>query len=678
MLLKSGNNHFKTVEGPKTVATVYRPEDEPDQSNYSRNWNNFNCTVCGNDLATKFHAYTLRWSESEIVWSLDGIDIHRYVVGRSISKPFLPLAIATYREDGYEPHQDWEKNQLVIQSVVVRQKRPIESAPAKVEYEDLLFDNFTNDGRPRADFWRLHRGKRTPDRAIIQRASTWYDPDCVDVSNGSLRIMVSQNASTEYNYSLGRIDSIGRWNILFGEVEWRMKIYNFRGGMQALHLTVSECDPGPSLPCSEDVPRIVFDISHFSIIETRYYFDGVDYAQKLHERYMEFIGTQILGEFHTYLIRWTETHVTWHIDGKQIFTLRKTTDQKFPSKPMHVSMTPLINQYLTPSNPSSDEHETYPSWRSVVMEIDYYLSFRIGKCQKARRKAKRPKKQPMRKMTPAMVRRMVRMLTIGKAHHSFRSVANALQLDESTVRSHLQDRNIKCFKKIKRNLIPETQKEARRKCAMNLRKTIRMSDVPNMLFLDECYICVGKYFNYQNERCYGYSLETISDGKKFKQFPRQLCVRWFLAPFLFPVDLPSLFEVRFQPEPAYLQGQLPKTDAGGPPLRSGSKFGDFVSGQSTVPRGSNCAGLFERKMPCFIPNADIPPNSPISIPSIIVCGSLLKERVNKHGLISSFDRLAKILKDEWEAISQQVIQDSINSWMSRVRKVEKARGSHIE
>ncbi|OWA55334.1 hypothetical protein BV898_19718, partial [Hypsibius exemplaris] len=113
----------------------------------------------------------------------------------------------------------------------------------------------------------------------------------------------------------------------------------------------------------------------FSIIETRYYFDGVDYEQKLHERYMEFIGTQKLSEFHTYLIRWTETHVTWHINGKQIFTLRKTTDQKFPSKPMHVSMTPLINQFLAPSNPSSDEHETYPSWRSVVMEIDYHKPF---------------------------------------------------------------------------------------------------------------------------------------------------------------------------------------------------------------------------------------------------------------------------------------------------------------
>ncbi|OQV19318.1 hypothetical protein BV898_06736 [Hypsibius exemplaris] len=78
---------------------------------------------------------------------------------------------------------------------------------------------------------------------------------------------------------------------------------------------------------------------------------------------------------------------------------------------------------------------------------------------KSAAEGEKAKKQPMRKMTPAMVRRMVRMLIIGKAHHSFRSVANALQLDESTVRSHLQDRNIKCFKKIKRNLIPETQRK---------------------------------------------------------------------------------------------------------------------------------------------------------------------------------------------------------------------------
>ncbi|OWA53202.1 hypothetical protein BV898_17635 [Hypsibius exemplaris] len=110
--------------------------------------------------------------------------------------------------------------------------------------------------------------------------------------------------------------------------------------------------------------------------------------------------------------------------------------------------------------------------------------FASENARKARRKAKKPKKQPMRKLTLAMVRRMMRMLTNGRAHHCFRFVANAHQLDKSTVQSHLQDRNIKCFKKIKRNLIHKTQKETRRKCVMNLHKTTRMSNVPNMLFLD--------------------------------------------------------------------------------------------------------------------------------------------------------------------------------------------------
>ncbi|OQV15810.1 hypothetical protein BV898_10062 [Hypsibius exemplaris] len=86
----------------------------------------------------------------------------------------------------------------------------------------------------------------------------------------------------------------------------------------------------------------------------------------------------------------------------------------------------------------------------------------------------------------------------------------------------------------------------------------------------------------------------------------------------------------------------------------------------------------EEEMSCFIWNPDIPPNSPDLNPLNYFMWSLRKERVNKHALISSFDRLAKILKDEWEAISQQVIQDSINSWMSRVRKMKKSRGSHIE
>jgi hypothetical protein len=77
-------------------------------------------------------------------------------------------------------------------------------------------------------------------------------------------------------------------------------------------------------------------------------------------------------------------------------------------------------------------------------------------------------------------------------------------------------------------------------------------------------------------------------------------------------------------------------------------------------------------------NAEIPPNSTDLNPLDYCVRSILKERLNENGLISNFDRLAEILKKEWEAIPQQVIQDSIDSWMSRVHNVEKAAGGHIE
>jgi hypothetical protein len=58
--------------------------------------------------------------------------------------------------------------------------------------------------------------------------------------------------------------------------------------------------------------------------------------------------------------------------------------------------------------------------------------------------------------------------------------------------------------------------------------------------------------------------------------------------------------------------------------------------------------------------------------------SYLKERLNKHGLISSFDRLKMILQEEWEVIPQQLINDSIDSWLSRLHKVERTRSGHME
>jgi len=71
------------------------------------------------------------------------------------------------------------------------------------------------------------------------------------------------------------------------------------------------------------------------------------------------------------------------------------------------------------------------------------------------------KKQPLREIDPKMAATIIRRLTINKAQHSFRSVARDFGIDEKSIRNFLKKEGINCYKKKKRNLIPNTQEVKR-------------------------------------------------------------------------------------------------------------------------------------------------------------------------------------------------------------------------
>ena len=262
-----------------------------------------------------------------------------------------------------------------------------------------------------------------------------------------------------------------------------------------------------------------------------------------------------------------------------------------------------------------------------------------------------------------MVRRMARMLTTGKFHHSFRSVARSLEIDKSTVRYHMKKRGEKCFKKIRRNLISKAQQETYRKRCMNLRKTLGSSDVPSILFTDECYFIVGKHFNHQNERCYGKSLASIPDEKKFRESPKT-----FLSAMVFGgvshdgrsslIALKSGFKLNQETYQEKCLIPFLKN------LPEGLDADSVILYQDRAPCyvGKKTQSFLEENSLRFIRNADIPSNSPDLNPLDYCVWSLLKEQVKKYGLITSFGRLEKILQKEWRAIPQEAIQDSVDSW----------------
>jgi len=68
--------------------------------------------------------------------------------------------------------------------------------------------------------------------------------------------------------------------------------------------------------------------------------------------------------------------------------------------------------------------------------------------------------------------------------------------------------------------------------------------------------------------------------------------------------------------------------------------------------------------PSYVPSASMPPkSSDLNVLDYCVW-SLLKELLNKYGLISNFKKLKKLLKKEWRAIPRRVIQEAVDSWLS--------------
>ena len=322
--------------------------------------------------------------------------------------------------------------------------------------------------------------------------------------------------------------------------------------------------------------------------------------------------------------------------------------------------------------------EIYPIFKGIMSKRTLY-SIASDYQKGIMKTSKAPQKNRSKKVTPNIVKRMTRCLTTGRAHYSYRSVAKLLNVSEGTVRYHAKLRGINCYKKQRQNLIPKLQREKRRLCCMRIRKKYRTSDLPKLLFADECYVVVGKNFNHQNERCYGKELDLIPDHKKFREFPKtSLCAMIFGT-----VSSGGRSKLIVLKSGFRLNQHTYKEECLKPLLRSLPSNLDpattiFWQDKAPCHIAAPVQAFLGKKLPCFVRKDDVPPGSPDLNPLDFCIWSLLKERLNKYGLITNFEKLAKILKKEWRAIPQKVIRDSCDSWLRRVRKVENAGGGHIE
>ena len=73
-----------------------------------------------------------------------------------------------------------------------------------------------------------------------------------------------------------------------------------------------------------------------------------------------------------------------------------------------------------------------------------------------------------------------------------------------------------------------------------------------------------------------------------------------------------------------------------------------------------------------------PPNSPDLNPVDYAIWGALQEKIYLRRKFNTVDQLKMAIVEEWENLSQRVIDRSINEWRHRLEKVVENQGGHIE
>lgn len=186
-------------------------------------------------------------------------------------------------------------------------------------------DEFNVDGAPDAARWNFETGGGGWGNNELQ---TYTDSrNNSYVSNGTLKIHARKNSNS---WTSARMVTAGKATWKYGRFEIRAKLPTGRGTWPALWMMPQNSIYG-GWPQSGEI----------DIMEHVGYDPGKVYGTVHTEAYNHKLGTQKGGnvlvsnfntEFHLYAIEWTETEITWYVDGKSYFTFvnEKKTYKEWP------------------------------------------------------------------------------------------------------------------------------------------------------------------------------------------------------------------------------------------------------------------------------------------------------------------------------------------------------------
>jgi beta-glucanase (GH16 family) len=228
-----------------------------------------------------------------------------------------------------------------------------------LQYVEVFRDDF-NGNSVNASKWNLANVAST-----VNEELEYYAPDEVWQEQGLLFLRSQRRNYGDRQYTSGRVDTKDKFELFYGEVEWRAKLPKGKGLWPALWLLQWQCPV--AIPCPDghwppeidvmeargDIPNKVTTTLHYG----KYPHNG--YQTK------EYFGPDFTADFHNYKVLWDPNQVIFYVDGKEVL---KITDKNIiPQEKQYLIMNTAVGGWYS-GNP--DESTPFPAhfiidWVSV-------------------------------------------------------------------------------------------------------------------------------------------------------------------------------------------------------------------------------------------------------------------------------------------------------------------------
>lgn len=266
-------------------------------------------------------------------------------------------------------------------------------------------------------------------------------------------------------------------------------------------------------------------------------------------------------------------------------------------------------------------------------------------------------------------------------HRSQRQIASDLDVSRSSVRKMTKTLNLKSYKRVRVSRRDKTVQQKRKTRCKRLDDKFLKTDVERIVFTDEKDFTVEVARNRQNDRVYGKEKKDISVDRLYHEtsrFSRKIMVSagvsWRGKTRIHFIDTRKTKVNSDNYIKLLDEGLLPD-------CRRLYPNDDYIFQQdgATSHTSRKTQQHLEGRVPNFIKKDEWPPQSPDCNPMDYSIWNSLSEKVYRGQMdVFTEGELKAKIRESWEEITLEEIQNSIQAWKKRLRVITREGGGPID